>query len=99
VVMDDIALPFGTIRLRAKGSDAGHNGLKDINKVLGTSDYPRLRFGISNNYPKGRQVDYVLSSFDPEEATELPVLLDKSVQAIQAFAALGVERAMNEFNG
>lgn len=98
IVLDDLALPFGTIRLRAKGSDAGHNGLKSINQALGTSDYPRLRFGIGNNYPKGHQVDYVLSSFDPEEEKELPLLLEKSVNAIQTVVHAGLNYAMTVCN-
>ena len=75
VVVDDLALPFGTIRLRGKGSDGGHNGLKNINQLLGTQDYARLRFGIGNEFPKGKQVDYVLGEWSPEEEERLPVML------------------------
>ena len=74
VVVDDLALPFGTIRLRGKGSDGGHNGLKSINQLLGTQDYTRLRFGIGNEFPKGKQVDYVLGEWSSEEEERFPVM-------------------------
>lgn len=98
VVVDDIALPFGTIRLKPKGSNAGHNGLKSIEASLGRQDYPRLRFGVGDNYPKGRQVDYVLSGFDDDEKPELPVLIDKSIEMIQSFISAGTELTMTRFN-
>lgn len=98
VVVDDIALPFGTIRLKPKGSNAGHNGLKSIEASLGRQDYPRLRFGIGDNYPKGRQVDYVLSGFDEDEVPELPALIDRSIEMIQSFISAGAELTMTRFN-
>ena len=98
VLVDDLALPFGTLRLKPKGSDAGHNGLKDIQAVLGNNDYPRLRFGIGNNYPKGRQVDYVLGAFSKEEQSELPILIDQSIEIIKSFVTAGIEITMTNFN-
>ena len=98
VIVDEIALPFGKLRLRAKGSSAGHNGLKSIEALCGGQGYPRLRFGIGDNYPKGRQVDYVLSGFDDDELTELPQLIDRSVELVNSFVHIGVERTMNLFN-
>lgn len=98
VIVDDLALPFGTIRLKPKGSAAGHNGLKSIEGVLGGVDYPRLRFGISDNYPKGRQIDYVLSGFDDDEQLELPSLIDRSIEMIYSFVSVGAELTMTRFN-
>lgn len=98
VVVDDLALPFGTIRLKPKGSNAGHNGLKHIEAILGSTNYSRLRFGISDNFPKGRQADYVLSGFDEDEQPALPALIDRSVEIIQSFVSAGVERTMTRFN-
>ncbi|QJD97093.1 aminoacyl-tRNA hydrolase [Mucilaginibacter robiniae] len=98
VLVDDLALPLGTLRLKPKGSSAGHNGLKNIEAVLGNNNYPRLRFGISDNYPKGRQVDYVLSGFDEDEKPELPALIDRSIEMIKSFAAIGTELTMTKFN-
>ena len=98
VIVDDLALPFGTIRLKPKGSSAGHNGLKNIEQTLGHNNYPRIRFGIGDNFPKGRQVDYVLSSFDPEEVAELPALIDRSIEMIQSFATAGAELTMTRLN-
>ncbi|HEY1062287.1 MAG TPA: aminoacyl-tRNA hydrolase [Daejeonella sp.] len=98
VVVDDLALPFGTIRLKPKGSAAGHNGLKSIEGVLGSTDYARLRFGIGDNFPKGRQVDYVLSGFDPDEQKELPALIDRSVEFINSFVSVGPELTMTRLN-
>ena len=98
IVVDDLALPFGTVRLKPKGSNAGHNGLKSIEAVLGHSDYPRIRFGIGDNFPKGHQVDYVLSGFDATEQSELPSLIDKSIQMIESFVAIGPELTMTNFN-
>lgn len=98
VVVDDIALPLGTLRLKPKGSAAGHNGLKHIEATLGNNDYARLRFGVSDNYPKGRQVDYVLSGFDDDEKPELPALIDRSIEMIKSFAAIGTELTMTKFN-
>lgn len=98
VVVDDIALPFGTIRIKAKGSDGGHNGLRNISEVLGTNQYARLRFGIGDNFSRGRQVDYVLGKWTAEEEKELPFLIDKSMEAIKSFGTIGIERTMNFFN-
>jgi PTH1 family peptidyl-tRNA hydrolase len=98
VVTDDLALPFGSVRMKSKGSDGGHNGLKNINEVLGRSDYARLRFGIGNNFSKGKQVDYVLHPWSAEETSALPERLEHSCQMIQAFATIGVDRAMSSYN-
>ena len=98
VIVDDLALPLGTLRLKPKGSAAGHNGLRSIENVLGTANYPRLRFGIGDNFPKGRQVDYVLSGFDDDEQPELPALIDRSVEMIYSFVSVGAELTMTRFN-
>ncbi len=98
VVTDDLALPFGTARMRAKGSDGGHNGLKDITQSLGTQDYPRLRVGVGDDFSRGRQVDYVLSPFSDEEFQELPAILDRCVQGIFSFVTVGIDQTMSEFN-
>jgi PTH1 family peptidyl-tRNA hydrolase len=98
VLTDDIALPFGTIRLRAKGSDGGHNGLKSINEVLGTSEYARLRFGVGNDFPKGRQAEYVLSKWSDEQFAALPERLDKCKALVESFISIGVARTMSLFN-
>lgn len=98
VLTDDLALPFGTLRLRAKGSDAGHNGLKNINEVMGRQDYARLRFGIGDNFRQGQQVDYVLSEWSKEEVKELPFLIDKCVDIIHSFGTIGITMTMNQFN-
>lgn len=98
VVVDDIALPFGKIRIRAKGSSAGHNGLADIESILGEIAYPRLRIGIGDNFAKGKQVDYVLSRFTSEEIKELPFIFNRSSEAILSFATIGLERTMNFYN-
>ena len=98
IVTDDVALPFGALRLRAKGSNAGHNGLKHIEATLGTTEYPRLRFGIGNNFHKGQQVDYVLSRFTTEEFEKLPEFIDKATDMILGFSSIGIDRTMNQFN-
>ncbi|WP_442795148.1 aminoacyl-tRNA hydrolase [Pelobium manganitolerans] len=98
IVVDDLAIPFGSVRIKPKGSAAGHNGLKSIEGLLGSNEYPRLRFGISDNYPRGRQVDYVLSGFDKDEIPELPALIDKSINMIKAFVTIGIELTMTNFN-
>jgi len=98
VIVDDLALPFGTLRLRAQGSDGGHNGLKNIQALLGTASYARLRFGIGNDFRKGRQVDYVLGTWGAQEAGELPALLERGGEIITAFVLQGVARTMNIFN-
>lgn len=98
VVVDDIALPFGTIRIRGKGSDGGHNGLKSIAELLGHSDYARLRFGIGGDFPKGFQVDYVLGTWTKEEVLALPERIDTAAEVIKAFGTVGLERTMSGFN-
>jgi len=98
VLVDDLALPLGTLRLKPKGSAAGHNGLKHIEQTLGHNNYARLRFGIGADYPKGKQVDYVLSGFDDDEQPELPALIDRSIEMIKSFATAGAELTMTRFN-
>jgi len=98
VITDDIALPFGTLRMRGKGSNGGHNGLGNIQQVLGTEVYPRLRFGVGSEFSKGRQVDYVLGRFTPKECEELPIFMDKAIDGVLAFTTIGIERAMNTVN-
>ena len=99
VITDDLNLPFGTIRLKTKGSDGGHNGLKDIQDKLQTTSYNRFRFGISDAFNKGRQVDYVLGEWSEEENQKLPERLAKSVELIKSFGTAGVNNTMNTFNG
>jgi PTH1 family peptidyl-tRNA hydrolase len=98
VIVDDIALPFGHLRLRAKGSSAGHNGLNNIEEILGDQNYPRLRFGIGNEFGRGQQIDYVLSNFTPEEINALPEHMDKVEKIVYSFCTIGIERTMNFFN-
>ncbi|GAB4449262.1 MAG: aminoacyl-tRNA hydrolase [Bacteroidales bacterium] len=98
VVVDDIALPFGTIRIRQGGSNGGHNGLANIEEALGSNAYPRMRFGIGNNFHKGKQADYVLSPFSLEEEKLLPFYIDRMKNAIQFFISDGIQNCMNEFN-
>ena len=98
VIVDDIALPFGSLRLRSKGSSAGHNGLNNIELVLGGQDYSRLRMGIGNNFSKGQQVDFVLSPFEKEEFDTLPGIMDNAIEMILSFCTIGVERTMNFYN-
>jgi len=98
VIVDDLALPLGKLRLKLQGSSAGHNGLKSIESICGGQNYPRLRFGISDNFHKGQQADYVLSKFDKDEEPELPALIDKSVALIQSFVTIGPAQTMTAFN-
>lgn len=98
VVVDDIALPFGKIRIRRKGSSAGHNGLADIETILGTLAYPRLRIGIGDDFAQGKQVDYVLSRFSNTELEALSVIFNKTSEAILSFTTIGLERTMNFYN-
>lgn len=98
VIVDDIALPVNKLRLRPGGSDAGHNGLKDIQESLGTRNYPRLRFGIGNNYPKGKQADYVLGNWKKEEEPLVKLKIEKAIQTIECFAVQGITTAMNQVN-
>jgi len=98
VISDDIALPFGTLRMRQKGSAGGHNGLKNIVELLGSEDFARMRFGVGGDFPRGRQVDYVLGEWTPEERDALPERLEIFGEAVLSFATVGVERTMNFFN-
>lgn len=98
VVVDDLALPFGKLRMRGKGSSAGHNGLKNIEALTGGSNYPRLRFGIGDEFHKGQQVDYVLSNFSRKEMDLLPEYMDKAIEMIIAFSTIGLQRTMGQFN-
>lgn len=98
VIVDDLALPFGSLRLKGQGSDGGHNGLKSINALLGTTAYARLRYGIGNDFLKGQQVDYVLGSWDEKESEELPGLLQRGGEIITSFVLQGMARTMNVFN-
>lgn len=99
VIADDLNLPFGSLRLKTKGSDGGHNGLKDIQNELETIEYNRFRFGISDDFSKGRQVDYVLGEWSPEELEKLPERLKKSAELVESFGLAGVKHTMNHFNG
>jgi peptidyl-tRNA hydrolase, PTH1 family len=98
VVVDELALPLTKIRLRPGGSDAGHNGLKSIQESLGTNQYPRLRFGIGNNYPKGAQADFVLSKWTKEEEPVVKKKIELSVEVVEAFATIGLQAAMTKYN-
>lgn len=98
VLVDDIALPFGAIRIKSGGSDAGHNGLKNIAQMLGTQAYPRLRFGVGNDFPRGCQVDYVLGQFTLDQRQQLPTRVEVACEAIKAFCLSGIGFAMCNFN-
>tara|TARA_B100000787_G_scaffold168034_1_gene156019 strand:- start:4524 stop:5180 length:657 start_codon:yes stop_codon:yes gene_type:complete len=98
-VTDDLNLPFGTFRIKGKGSSGGHNGLKDIQDILSTGKYPRFRFGISDAFSKGGQVDYVIGEWTPEEESQLITQIPKSIEAIESFALAGLDNTMNTFNG
>lgn len=98
ILVDDIALPFGTIRIRQAGSEGGHNGLKSISEQLGNRNYARLRFGVGNEFAQGRQVDYVLGQFTPEEKKTLPEKIGRAVEAVKAFCLSGPAFAMTNFN-
>lgn len=98
VVVDDLALPFGTLRLKPKGSDAGHNGLKNIQQILATQEYCRLRFGIGSDFPRGGQIDYVLGKFPPEDMAIMPDKLKRAAEIIKSFCLAGIENTMNQFN-
>ena len=99
VVMDDLNLDFGKIRLRGKGSDGGHNGLKDIDQVTGGNNYARLRIGIGSEFSKGRQVDYVLGEWSSEQQDELPAIIKRAAEACVSFGAIGLQHTMNKYNG
>ena len=98
ILVDDIALPLGTIRIRPKGGDGGHNGLANINQVLGNSVYSRLRFGIGNDFYKGQQVNYVLGEWTKKEEIELPALIDHSIDVIKSFGTIGLQLTMTQLN-
>lgn len=99
VIVDDLNIPFGEIRLKSKGSDGGHNGLKDIQSRIGTNKYPRFRFGIGNDYSRGRQIDFVLSHWDEEEQKQLRERLETSAEVVRSFGLAGLNNTMNQFNG
>jgi len=99
VITDDISLDFGVLRLRKKGSDGGHNGLKNIQMMLGSNIYPRLRFGVGNNYIRGNQAQYVLSDFNDEDSQRMDERLEKAIKIIQGFCTNGIDRTMSDFNG
>ncbi|HHC78988.1 MAG TPA: aminoacyl-tRNA hydrolase [Flavobacteriia bacterium] len=99
VVCDDLNIPFGTFRLKAKGSDGGHNGLKDINAALNTQNYPRFRFGVGAEFKKGKQIDYVLGEWNDDETSKLPERLDKACDLILSFGTAGIANTMSAFNG
>jgi PTH1 family peptidyl-tRNA hydrolase len=98
VITDDLALPFGSLRLKGKGSDGGHNGLKNIQELLNSSEYSRLRFGVGNEFSKGKQVDYVLGKWDQEEEKNLAPRIKLAIEIIQAFATIGLQRTMSAYN-
>ena len=98
VIVDDLALSFGRLRLKAKGSDAGHNGLKNIHEILGHNQFARLRFGIGDNYPRGKQIEHVLGRWDNDEASELPERMDKAAEIIKSFGTIGTARTMSQYN-
>ncbi len=98
IVVDDLALPFGSLRLKGKGSDAGHNGLKHIAATLGTQNYARLRFGIGNEFPKGGQIDYVLGKFNDDDMKLMPERLETATEIIKSFCLAGLNITMNQFN-
>jgi len=98
VIVDEVALPLNRLRLRPGGSDGGHNGLRSIQEILGTSEYPRLRFGIGSDYPKGMQADFVLSKWKKDEEPLVKLKIDKCIQAIESFASRGISLTMNDVN-
>ncbi len=97
-IVDDLALPLEKLRLRKSGSGAGHNGLKDIQNILGTDEYPKLRFGVGNNFPKGMQVEFVLSRWLKEEMPLVKLKIEKSIEIIESFAAIGIDKTMSMVN-
>ena len=98
VVVDDVALPFGKLRMRARGSSAGHNGLNNIEETLGDDAYPRLRIGIGSEFRRGAQIDYVLGRFSDEEFKELPDIFKKATDIVLSFCTQGIDRTMNQYN-
>ena len=99
IICDDLNIPFGTFRVKAKGSAGGHNGLKDINEKLNTQQYARFRFGVSNSFSQGRQVDYVLGQWSKEETSELIERLEKAKNLVKSFGTAGLKHTMNDYNG
>ena len=98
IISDDLNLPFGSIRMRKNGSDGGHNGLKNINELLGTQEYARIRLGIGNDFSRGHQIDFVLGKLSPEELELMPKISEKVIEGVKAFTTIGVERAMSATN-
>ena len=98
VIVDDMALPFEKVRMRPKGSAAGHNGLKNIEELCGGQDYPRLRMGIGDDFPKGRQVEYVLGKFTQKEFDVLPIVMDKAIDMALSFCTIGIAQTMTQYN-
>lgn len=98
ILVDDLALPFGTLRLKPRGSDAGHNGLRNIQEILGHNNYNRLRFGIGSDFPKGGQIDYVLGRWNSEEAAALPERIDRAIEITKSFCLSGLQNTMNQYN-
>lgn len=98
IVLDDLALPVGKLRLKPKGSDAGHNGLKSIQELLGTNEYPRLKFGIGDDFPKGQQADFVLGQFSTDERIMVELAIDRAEELIYSVVSDGIQRTMNKFN-
>jgi peptidyl-tRNA hydrolase, PTH1 family len=98
ILVDDLALPVAKLRLKPKGSDAGHNGLKNINEILGTQNYARLKFGIGDQFPKGQQADFVLSKFSTNERIDIELAIDKAVEMVYSFVFAGIENTMNQYN-
>lgn len=99
VVCDDLALPFGTLRMKPGGSEGGHNGLKSITQCLDSNQYARLRFGIGSEYPRGAQIDWVLGQFSPEELERMDERVDTATKMIATYCLSGIQTAMNQFNG
>ena len=98
IITDDLALPFGTLRMKKKGSDGGHNGLTDIIATFNTTEFARLRFGIGSEFSKGHQVNYVLGKWNEEEQKLLPERIEQCVKIVKSFVAIGVDRTMSDFN-
>jgi len=98
IIVDDIAIPFGKLRMRAQGTAAGHNGLKSIETSLNTHAYPRLRIGIGNAFPRGKQANYVLAPFTPKEQETLPTVIDQACQIVDTFGIVGIGRTMEQYN-
>lgn len=98
IICDDLNLPFGMLRMRKKGSDGGHNGLKNIQELLGTQEYARIRAGIGNDFSKGGQIDFVVGRMNDEELSGIPAICDKAIEGIKSFVTIGPDRTMSSFN-